>query len=101
MSAINENTYTNDQLYQIILDTAEKFKVFASDEQEAITLLIGHLVDDEREYAYYDHNAITQLCEVGESVSEYIAENNFYGNDDGLYIKVEEIKVLRGGEYDG
>jgi hypothetical protein len=95
MSAINENDLMNNQLYQITLATSEEFKVYASDEQEAIDLLISHLVDDEREYAYYNYDAITELCEVGESVSEYVAENNFYQNENGVYIQVKEIKIVK------
>lgn len=95
MSAINENDYMNNQLFKITLATGEDFKVFAYDEEEAIDLLIKHLIEDEREYACYDYYTIADLCEVGESVGEYITENNFYGNGNGVYIKIEEIKIIK------
>lgn len=95
MSAINENDLMNNQLYQIILATGEDFKVFAYDEQEAIDILADHLVEEEREYSYADHYEIADLCEVGQSVDEYVEENGYYhAGEHGVYIQVTEIKTI-------
>lgn len=100
MAAINENDYMNNQLFKIILGTGEDFKVFAYDEEEALNTLADHLVEEEREYSYADYYEVADLCEVGQSVSEYSEENNlYYAGEHGIYIQVAEIKVLR-GEYD-
>lgn len=95
MSAINENTYNGEQLYQITLTTKEKFKVYASDEEEAINLLADHLVEEKQIWSYSTYQEIATLCDIGQSVSEYIEENQMYfANNQDIYIQVEEIKTI-------
>lgn len=95
MSAINENNYNGEQLFQIILGTGEKFKVYAFDEQEALNTLADYLVEEEQEYSYTDYYEIADLCEVGQSVSEYAEENNIYcAGEQGVYIQVSEIQNI-------
>lgn len=95
MAAINENSYNGEQLYQIILGTGEKFKVYAFDEQEAINLVADYLVEEEQEFSYADYYEIADLCEVGQSVSEYAEENNIYcAGEHGVYVQVTEIKTI-------
>jgi hypothetical protein len=95
MSAINENNYNGEQLFKITLGTGEDFKVYAFDEQEAVNLLADHLVEEEQVWSYSIYQEIATLCDIGQSVSEYIEENNMYFADNqDIYIQVAEIQTI-------
>lgn len=100
MFPINEG-YNGENLYQITVGAVgsyvKDFAVYAYDEQTAINLVANHIVEEEYEYLYGDHYEVADLCEVGQTVSDYAEENNLTcAGDHGIYIKVVGIQLLKG-----
>ena len=98
---INEGNY-GETLYKITIGTGlawmKHFEVYAYNEQDAVDLVADY-IEEEFEGLCFDHYALADLCEVGETVDEYAEANNLVrcGNH-GVYINVEGIEVINGRE---
>ena len=96
---INEGNY-GEKLYCVTLGTGlvwtKKFKVYAYDENEAVDLVADYIENKEMGRLYSDYYEIADLCDVGETVDEYVAANNLIccGNN-GIYINLIGLEELK------
>ena len=85
-----------ENLYKVLVGTGtawlQEFQVYAYNEQEAVDLVADYCEDNELHGLYSDFYELYDLCEVGETVDEYIETHSLIccGNH-GIYMDITGI----------
>lgn len=98
ITTIGTNNY-GEHLYRLFIATGtiwlKEFRVYAYNETEAVDLIADYCEEHELEGLYADYYEIADLCEVGQSVDEYVEAHNLIccGNH-GIYLEVAGLEEI-------
>lgn len=94
------NDKYGEHLYRIYIATGtawyKVFQVYAYNESEAVDMVADYVEENEFEGLYADYYEIFDLCDFGQTVSEYAEANNLIccGNH-GIYLEVAGIELVK------
>lgn len=85
--------------YRILIGTGsmyvQEFYVRAETETEALALIADYCEKHDMHWLYADHYELADLCDAGETVSEYAARQDLTEcGEHGVYMQIKGIKEL-------
>ena len=85
--------------YKIFIGTGsmhiQEFHVSANNETEALALIADYCEENEMHWLYADYYEIFDLCDVGETVSEYAARQDLTEcGEHGVYMQIKGIEAI-------
>lgn len=95
---IGTNEY-GETLYRVYIATGtawyKVFQVYAYNESEAVDMVADYVEEHEYDGLYTDYYGIADLCDVGQSVDEYVEVHNLIccGNH-GIYLEVAGLEEI-------
>lgn len=98
ITIIGNNNYC-ETLYRVYLATGtawyKVFKVYAFNESEAVDLVADYVEEHEFKGLYTDYWELFDLCDFGQTVSEYAEDHNLIccGNH-GIYLEVAGLEEI-------
>ena len=85
--------------YKILIGTGsmyvQEFHVHANNQTDALVLIADYCEQNDLHWLYADHYELADLCDAGETVTEYAARQDLTAcGESGVYMQIKGIEQL-------